>query len=113
MKLLRPTLVIFALLTVITGLLYPGLVTLVAQAAFPGKANGSVIERDGKAVGSALLGQSFSEPRYFWTRPSATGPPAHHGAASSGSNLAATNPALRKAVEERIAALRAADPGNQ
>jgi len=113
MKLLRPTLVIFALLTVITGLLYPGLVTLIAQAAFPDEANGSVIERDGKAVGSTLLGQSFSEPRYFWARPSATGPQANNGAASSGSNLAATNPALRNAIEERIAALRAADPDNQ
>jgi len=109
---LRPTLVIFLLLTVLTGLLYPGVVTLIGRLAFPAQASGSIIERGGRAVGSALLGQSFSSPRYFWSRPSATGPQPYNGAASSGSNMGPTNPALASAVSDRIAALRAADPGN-
>jgi K+-transporting ATPase ATPase C chain len=108
----RPALVIFGLLTVITGLLYPGLVTVVAQLAFPHQANGSVMLRDGRAVGSELFGQPFGSARYFWGRPSATGPQPYHGGASSGSNLGATNPALAEAVAARISALRAADPGN-
>ncbi len=109
---LKATLVIFALLTVITGVAYPGVVWIFAQLAVPERATGSVIERDGKAVGSKLLGQSFTSPRYFWGRPSATGPFPDNGAVSSGSNQAATNPALLTAVKDRIAALRAADPGN-
>src|SRR5688572_6880418 len=109
---LRPALVIFVLLTVLTGVLYPGFVTIVGRVFFPDESTGSVILRDERAVGSQLLGQSFSDPKYFWSRPSATGPQSHNGAASSGSNLSATNPALTKAVDERIAALRAADPGN-
>jgi K+-transporting ATPase ATPase C chain len=112
MQTLRPTLVVFVLLTVITGLLYPGLITLVAQTAFACQANGSVMERNGMPIGSSLLGQSFTEPRYFWPRPSSTGPQPNNGAASTGSNLATTSSALRKAVQDRIAALRAADPGN-
>lgn len=109
---LRTALVIFSLLTVVTGLLYPGIVTAVGRIFFMEKATGSVVLRDGNAVGSRLLGQLFSAPEYFWSRPSATGPQSHNGAASSGSNLAATNPALSQAVSDRIAALRAADPGN-
>jgi len=109
---LRPTLVIFLLLTVITGVLYPGAVTLIGQLLFSAEANGSVIERDGHAVGSRLLGQPFTSPKYFWSRPSATSPHPYNGAASSGSNQGPTNPALENAVRERIAALRAADPKN-
>ena len=109
---LRPALVVFGLLTVVTGLLYPGLVTVVGRVFFPDEAAGSVVLRDSRAVGSELLGQSFSDPKYFWSRPSATGPQSYNGAVSSGSNLAATNPDLEKAVGERVAALRAVDPGN-
>jgi K+-transporting ATPase ATPase C chain len=111
-KELRPALVVFGLLTVVTGLVYPGVVTLVGRLAFPEQATGSVIVRDGHAVGSALFGQPFSDPRYFWSRPSATGPQPYNGGASSGSNLGPTNPALAEAVAARVAALRAADPGN-
>ena len=110
---IRQALVVFALLTVVTGLLYPGLVTLVARVAFPGEANGSAVIQDGRIVGSELLGQPFSDPRYFWGRPSATGPQPYNGGASSGSNLAATNPALIEAVAGRVKALREADPGNR
>jgi K+-transporting ATPase ATPase C chain len=87
-------------------------VWIFAQLVVPERATGSVIERDGKAVGSRLLGQSFTSPRYFWGRPSATGPFPNNAAVSSGSNQGATNPALHDAVRDRIAALRAADPGN-
>jgi K+-transporting ATPase ATPase C chain len=110
--LLRPALVVFVLLTLITGLAYPLLVTGVAQAAFRDAANGSLIVRDGKVIGSRLIGQAFSDPGYFWSRPSATSPMAHNGGASSGSNLGPLNPALHDAVKARIEALRAADPGN-
>lgn len=109
---LRPALMIFLLLTVITGLIYPGIVTLVGKLVFPSQANGSVIERDGKAVGSSLIGQPFSSKKYFWSRPSATGPQPYNGAVSSGSNQGPTNPALENAVRDRIAALRVADPDN-
>jgi potassium-transporting ATPase KdpC subunit len=112
MRELRPALVIFGLLTVITGVLYPGFVTVAGRMLFPQQAAGSVIWRDGHAVGSQLLGQPFSDAGHFWSRPSATTPQPYNGAISSGSNLAATNPALVQAVRERIAALRAADPGN-
>jgi K+-transporting ATPase ATPase C chain len=112
LKELKITLVIFAALTLITGVAYPGVVWIVAQLAMPDQATGSVIERDGKAVGSQLLGQVFTSPRYFWGRPSATGPFPDNGAASTGSNQAATNPNLQAAVKDRIAALRSADPGN-
>ncbi len=108
---LRPALVIFLLLTVLTGLLYPGVVTIIGRLAFPDQATGSVVTRSGVTVGSRLLGQQFSEPRYFWGRPSATGPQPFNGAASSGSNLAATNPALEQSVRERVAALRTAGSG--
>jgi K+-transporting ATPase ATPase C chain len=109
---LRPVLVVFGVLTLLTGVAYPLLVTAVAGLAFPVQATGSIVERHGRAVGSALLGQPFSAPQYFWSRPSATGPQPYDGAASAGSNLAATNPALVAAVAARVAALRAADPGN-
>ena len=112
LKELKPAILVFLSLTVITGLLYPGVVTGISQLLFHGAANGSLVERDGKAVGSVLLGQSFSSPKYFWGRPSATGPMPDNGAVSSGSNQGATNPALESAVRDRIGALRAADPGN-
>jgi potassium-transporting ATPase KdpC subunit len=111
-KELRPALVAFALLTVVTGVVYPAVVTLIGRVAFPVEVEGSVLERDGKAVGSRLLGQPFTSPQYFWSRPSATSPQPYNGIASSGSNLGPTNPALKAAVAGRIAALRAADPGN-
>lgn len=109
---LRPALVLFAVLSLLTGLLYPLLVTGVAQAVLPHQANGSLILRNGQAVGSELVGQAFSRPDHFWSRPSATGPMAYNGGASSGSNLGPSHPALAEAVQARIAALRAADPGN-
>jgi len=109
---LRPALTLFVLLSLITGLAYPLAVTGIAQAVFPSQANGSLVVRDGKPVGSALIGQAFSEPGHFWSRPSATAPTANNAAGSGGSNLAPTAPALVDAVKARIDALRAADPGN-
>jgi len=111
-KLLRQAIVLLLLMTAITGVLYPLAVTGLAQLIFPGQANGSMVAKDGKPVGSALIGQSFTEPKYFWGRPSATAPDPYNASASSGSNLGPTNPALTEAVKQRIAALRAADPGN-
>ena len=99
-------------LSVITGVLYPLAATGLSQLVFPHQANGSLVERDGKPVGSSLIGQSFTDPKYFWGRPSATAPNPYNAAASSGSNQGPTNPALADAVKQRIAALRAADPGN-
>ncbi|ARP96059.1 potassium-transporting ATPase subunit KdpC [Bordetella genomosp. 13] len=110
--LLRPAVMLFVLLSVITGLVYPLLTTGVAGVLFPRQASGSLIERDGQVVGSELIGQSFGSPGYFWSRPSATATMAYNGAASGGSNLGPTNPALAQAVQERIAALRAVDPAN-
>jgi K+-transporting ATPase ATPase C chain len=109
---LRPALVLFCLLTLVVGVLYPLAVTGIGQLAFSEKAAGSLIVRDGKPVGSALIGQAFTAPRYFWGRPSATGPMANNGAGSSGSNQGPLNPALVEAVKGRIAALKAADPAN-
>ena len=109
---LRPALVLFLLLTVLTGFLYPLIVTGVAQLLFPARAAGSIVTRDGHAVGSRLIGQSFSDPKYFWGRPSATTPQPYNGTASTGSNLGPLNPALLDALKPRVAALRAADPGN-
>jgi potassium-transporting ATPase KdpC subunit len=114
---IRPTLVCFALLTVLTGIAYPLLVTGIAQAAFPNQANGSIVFRNEKAVGSRLIGQSFDAPSYFWGRLSATvdanGKPLPYNAgASAASNLGPTNPALVDEVKARVAALVAADPGN-
>ena len=109
---LRPALVLFIALSVITGLLYPLAVTGVGRALFPEQAAGSLLNKDGKAVGSALIGQTFSAPNYFWGRPSATSPMPTNAIGSSGSNQGPTNPALAEAVKGRIKALRAADPGN-
>jgi K+-transporting ATPase ATPase C chain len=111
MKQLRPAILMLAWMTVLTGGLYPLLVTGVAQAVFPARANGSLIVRDGATVGSALIGQPFADPRYFWSRLSATAPAPYNAGASSGSNLGPTNDALVDAVRGRIDALRA-DPGN-
>lgn len=109
----RPALSLFVLLSALTGLAYPLAVTGIAAVAFPYQAHGSLIAaKDGKAVGSALIGQPFSSPRYFWGRPSATAPQPDNALASGGSNLGPTNPAQVEAVAARVAALKAADPGN-
>lgn len=112
MKILRNALGLFLALTLLTGVAYPLLVTAVAAVTMPGRASGSVITQSGRAVGSALFGQPFSDPEYFWSRPSATGPQPYNGASSSGSNLSPTNPALLDAIQARVQALRDADPGN-
>jgi K+-transporting ATPase ATPase C chain len=109
---IRPAIVSLILLSVVTGLAYPAVVTVIAQLVFPRQANGSLIVRDGKMVGSTLIGQPFDDPKYFWGRPSATSPFPYNAAASSGSNQGPTNPALYDAVKGRVEALRAADPGN-
>lgn len=109
---LRAALVIFLALSVLVGLFYPLATTGVVRLLWPFQAGGSLLEQDGRVVGSALIGQSFTDPRYFWGRPSATAPMPYNAAASGGSNLGPANPALAQAVRARIAALRAADPGN-
>lgn len=109
---LRPALIVFALLTLLTGIVYPLAVTGVGQVAFGNRVNGSLIQQGERVVGSRLLGQPFTRPKYFWGRPSATSPHPYNGAASSGSNQGPTHPALVAAVKDRVAALRAADPGN-
>jgi K+-transporting ATPase ATPase C chain len=109
---LRPLLVLFVVLSIVTGVAYPLAVTGIAKAAFPKQAAGSLVERDGKVVGSTLIGQSFSDPKHFWSRPSATSPGPNNAANSGGSNQGPSNPALVDAVKGRVAALRAADPGN-
>ncbi len=113
MSVLRPSLVLLGLFTALTGLIYPFLVTGVAQALFPDQANGSLIRQDGEIRGSRSIGQAFSEPRYFWSRPSATSPVPYNGASSSGSNQGPLNPALLDAVKQRVETLRAADPDNK
>ena len=110
---IRSAALLLLVFTVLTGVAYPLLVTGIAQGIMPARANGSLMVQDGKAAGSALIGQPFSDPKYFWGRPSATGSFPYNAAASSGSNLGPTNPALAGAVGTRIAALRAADPGNE
>ena len=110
---LRPAVVLFLLLTALTGFIYPLVVTGLAQLLFPQQAAGSLVMRNGRALGSRLIGQSFSAPGYFWGRPSATTPQPYNGTASGGSNLGPLNPALLDAVKPRIAALRAADPGHE
>ncbi|AXK23005.1 potassium-transporting ATPase subunit KdpC [Serratia marcescens] len=110
MTYLRPALVMVILLTLITGIAYPLLTTGLAQLLFSGSANGSLLYQGDKAVGSALIGQNFTRTDYFWGRPSATGDSAYNPLASAGSNLAATNPALDKAIAERAAQLRQANP---
>jgi len=111
-SILRPALVVFVALTVVTGAFYPLVVTGAAQLVFPEQAGGSLVMRDGRAVGSSLVGQAFSSPGYFWGRPSATAPMAYNAQASGGSNQGPLAPALLEAVRGRVAALRAADPGN-
>ncbi|WP_445288654.1 potassium-transporting ATPase subunit KdpC [Variovorax atrisoli] len=108
----RPALVLFVLLSALTGLIYPMAVTGVAKAAFPAQAAGSLIVIDGTTVGSKLIGQNFSDPKHFWGRPSATAPQPYNASASGGSNQGPLNPALTDAVKTRMEALRAADPGN-
>jgi K+-transporting ATPase ATPase C chain len=110
--LLRPALVVFLALSIVTGLIYPYATTGVSQALFPHEANGSMMEVNGHAVGSSLIGQPFSSPRYFWGRLSATAPMPYNASASGGSNLGPRNPALADAARARIEALRSADPGN-
>ena len=109
---LRAASMMLLLLSGLTGIVYPLVVTGIAQLVFPGQANGSLIMKDGKPVGSALIGQPFDDPKYFWSRPSATGPFPYNAGASSGSNLGPTNPDLLKTVADRTDALKKADPGN-
>ena len=109
---LRPSLVVLGALTLITGVIYPLVVTAAAHGMFAHQANGSLLESDGHVLGSSLIGQPFDDPRYFWSRPSGTAPVGYNAAASSGSNLGPTNPALLDAIKSRVEALRAADPGN-
>ncbi|WP_114239049.1 potassium-transporting ATPase subunit KdpC [Dyella sp. C9] len=111
-RLIRSAVMMLLLMTVLTGVFYPLLTTGLAQLLFPSQANGSLIEKDGKPVGSTLIGQAFTDPKYFWGRPSATTPQPNNGTASGGSNLGPTNPALTDAVKQRIDALHAADPAN-
>ena len=113
MRLTRPAVSLLIVMTVVCGLLYPLVVTLVAKAAFRNEADGSLIFRDGKLVGSTLIGQSFSDPKHFWGRPSATTPQPYNALGSSASNLGPLNPALLKQVEDNVKALRAADPDNR
>jgi potassium-transporting ATPase KdpC subunit len=111
-SIIRAAAVLFIVFSLITGLAYPALVTTLAQWIFPASANGSLIVRDGKLIGSSLIGQSFTAPKYFWSRPSATTPMAYNASASSGSNLGPTSSALKEATLARVAALKAADPTN-
>ena len=109
---LRPALILFAVLTLICGVIYPYAVTGLGQLVFSGQAAGSLVTRGGQPVGSMLIGQAFSSPKYFWGRPSATSPMPNNATASSGSNLGPTNPALTDAVKARVDALKSTDPGN-
>jgi potassium-transporting ATPase KdpC subunit len=112
LKELKPAVLLLLVMTVLTGVAYPLIVTGIAQVVFPRQANGSLIEREGKAAGSELIGQPFGAPKYFWSRPSATSPYPYNAASSSGSNQGPLNPALADAVAARVKALREADPGN-
>jgi K+-transporting ATPase ATPase C chain len=111
-RLTRPAVSLLIVMTVLLGLLYPLVVTVVAQTAFRREAEGSLVYQDGKLIGSTLIGQSFSDPKHFWGRPSATTPQPYNGLSSGGSNLGPLNPALLKQVEDNVKALRAADPDN-
>lgn len=111
-SILRPAFVLFAALTLLCGVLYPYAITGIGQVAFASQAEGSLVLRDGQPVGSSLIGQAFSSPKYFWGRPSATSPMPNNATASSGSNQGPLNPALIDAVKGRIDALKAADPTN-
>lgn len=108
----RPAIVVFSALTLVCGVVYPLVVTGIGSVAFASQAGGSIVERNGKAVGSSLIGQSFSSPQYFWGRPSATAPMPNNASGSSGANQGPTNPALADAVKGRVEALKAADPSN-
>lgn len=110
--LIRPAVMLFLVLTVITGVIYPGVITGISQVLFPQQASGSLISKGGQPIGSTLIGQSFTQPKYFWSRLSATTPQPYNGLASGGSNYGPLNPALADAIKARIAALREADPGN-
>lgn len=112
LKQLKIAAILFGLLTILTGLLYPALITGIAQVIFPQQANGSLITQNGQVVGSALIGQQFDDPKYFWGRLSSTGDHPYNAATSGGSNLGPTNPVLQTQVSDRIAALKAADPDN-
>lgn len=112
MKSIRPAILLFVLLTIITGLLYPLITTVIGQWFMPNQANGSLIEKDSKLIGSTLIGQNFTEAKYFWGRPSATGPYPNNASASSGSNLGPLNPILADAVKSRVGMLKGADPDN-
>lgn len=109
---IRPAITLFLIMSVLTGVIYPFAVTGIAQALFRDQAAGSLVMADGHPVGSRLIGQSFSDPKYFWSRPSATSPQPYNALASSGSNLGPVNPALTDAIKTRIEALQAADPTN-
>ena len=111
-SLIRPALILFVIMTLLTGIVYPLLITGISRLIFPHQAAGSLLLRAGQPIGSHLIGQSFSDPKYFWGRPSATLPQPYNGTASGGSNLGPLNPALLAAARARVAALRAADPGN-
>ena len=110
---IRPAIVLLLAMTVVTGIVYPLVVTGISQIVFPHQAAGSLIVKDGKAVGSELIGQNFADPKYFWSRPSASTPQPYNGLASTGSNLGPLNPALTDGIKKNIDALRAADPGNK
>jgi potassium-transporting ATPase KdpC subunit len=112
LKQTKQAFLLLAAFSLLTGIIYPLVITGIAQVVFPKQANGSLIYRDGKPVGSSLIGQPFTDPKYFWSRPSATSPMPYNAESSGGSNLGPTNSDLVKAVQERIAALRKADPGN-
>jgi potassium-transporting ATPase KdpC subunit len=112
LKQLKTATILFGFLTILTGLLYPVVFTGIAQVVFPHQANGSLITQNGQVIGSTLIGQQFNDPKYFWGRLSATGDHPYNASASSGSNLGPTNPALLQQVMDRIAALKAVDPGN-
>ncbi|MGZ8270613.1 MAG: potassium-transporting ATPase subunit KdpC [Methylophilus sp.] len=109
---IRPAVVLFILLSIITGVVYPLTTAALGKWLLPNQANGSLIEKDGKLVGSSLIGQNFTEPQYFWGRPSATGPYPNNAAASSGSNQGPLNPALAEVVKSRVNAMKVADPDN-
>lgn len=109
----RPALVLFGVLTLLCGVLYPLAVTGIGHLVFPAQVSGSIVERGGQPIGSRLIGQAFTSPKYFWSRPSATGPMPNNGAGSSGANQGPANPALAEAVKSRIDALKAADPANR
>jgi K+-transporting ATPase ATPase C chain len=111
-KMIRNTLMFLLFFTILAGFVYPLAVTGIAQAIFPSRANGSILTKNGEPVGSALIGQQFEDPKYFWGRLSATAPYPYNGGSSSGSNLGPNNPELMRAVQSRINVLRAADPGN-